>query len=350
MRANLIVVADSHAEKSRVGWVAYAVFDMIGKVMLEHKATGLIHGGDWFDTRGKIPTMVGNRLYNKIKEFISKYGSIYTVVGNHDLAVSEGGVEESALHVFEQEIDGFYAGDAQEPKCLCDTPVLGCDIYLIGYSSSVNLEELVRNIEIDPNKVNIAVMHQVTMCSETSTGYIFGEGVDAELLSKKFTFSILGDIHKPQLVLDNVLVPGAPYAMDFSDNEDRGCWLIAIDTVARTVKPTFVPLPAPRFYTVEFSTPNGLEAALQEAREHKQHFYRFKFPEALSAALTNYELPVNVFPVPETTETQEARVDLSKPEVDVVVEYVTYAHTEASRLDKALLVDIGHKLLEEATQ
>lgn len=344
MKTTLVVTADTHAEKARVGWVAYAIFDKIAEVVAKHKAALLIHGGDWFDSRGKIPTMVFNRLYNKLKEFIAKGIPVYTVVGNHDLAVSEGGVEESSLYVLAEELSNFFVGSPSEPLVVEVSP--GVFLYLIGYSSSVNLEELVREISLsDPKAINIAVLHQVTLGSESSTGYVFGEGIDAELLSHKFTFSILGDIHKPQLVLDNVLVPGAPYAMDFGDTGDRGCWVLHLDTADNSVKPEFVPLESPKFLTIDFDTSEGLNQALFAVKP--ENFYRFKFPESLSAELGTKLLPSNVYLVPETTETEEARVDLSQPHVDVIAEYVNYACTDPA-LDKGKLIDIGHAILEEA--
>lgn len=350
MLVRAICVSDTHAELPRVGPTAYAIFDQIGEAMKTYDAKFLIHGGDWLHQRGKLHTLVFNKLYNKVKQHCEQHGPIYTVAGNHDLAVSEGGVEESALWVFSEEIENFYVGDAQEPLqvTLYEGETHPVVLYLIGYSAAVNLEELVKSIEVDPKAINIAVLHQVTMCSESSVGYVFGEGVDAELLSNKFTFSILGDVHKPQMVLDNILVPGAPYAMDFGDTGDRGCWLLTIDTVAGTVTPKFVPLESPKFITVEFDTAEGFEEAL--AAIEPDNFYRFKYPESLSSVVMAKPLPDKVFPVPEPSEVAESRVDLTKPQADVVAEYVTYACANEEVLNQAELVELGHRLLEEASK
>jgi len=71
-----------------------------------------------------------------------------------------------------------------------------------------------------------------------------------DLMYHKFKYVVLGDYHKPQIIVgtDNMFYTGAPLQHNFNDEgENRGFWVV--DTLKR-LQMDFIPIDSPKFVTV----------------------------------------------------------------------------------------------------
>jgi len=344
----LIATADSHAGKPRVREQGFDIFDQIGAQIVKHEAVALLHGADWFESRTTIPVLVFNKLLDKLDQFFNDYEvDIYTVVGNHDCSLAKGDIGVSSLLAYSKLFDRFHVASPEQPRVYTiDSEDGKVALYMFGFHN--NTEELYDNIrkfvgQHKPKKsyFNVAILHQATLASETPSSFVLDKGVDAEFLSKQFDFSIIGDNHKPQLLLDNVLIPGCPYPNTFADDSPRGIWGIEYGN-GKLADVKFIELDNPKFISQEFKSIDDLRKLVHSG--NKRDFYRIFTPDSQAAkaqALCAKAQNIKIVPVASRA---KKRVATGKTPKQMIDAYVKYKNPEG--LKKAGLILLGKELFE----
>lgn len=77
---------------------------------------------------------------------------------------------------------------------------------------------------------DVLIAHGIVSGSSNYDGYIFKGGFDPKILLQRFKISIIGDIHKGQVIgeQNKILIPGCPTPQDFKDPEITGFWKIEL--------------------------------------------------------------------------------------------------------------------------
>jgi DNA repair exonuclease SbcCD nuclease subunit len=344
----LLITADTHDGKPKLPEQAKKSFDQIIDLCKEVEPVALLHSGDWFEARGRVPMLSYNRVIKTLQRFFTGVNDcpICTVVGNHDLALAEGGLEESALYGLSELFPSLAVGGLEPVS----TRIRGregktaAQVHLFGYSQSTEklyqrIYDYINNTPFDSSVIQIAMLHQVTLASETPSSFILDKGLDVERISSSFDFVIIGDNHKPQLLLDNVLIPGCPYASDFADGEEsRGVWQLEFVGKELTYL-ELVPLDGPKFITMNVDEPSDLPPKF-----YPDNFYRLYIPDTQIGkvrGILGNRYP-NVKPIP-VVSTKESRIKAVEGSKDVIKQYIQYANPDG--LDRKKLEKLGRELL-----
>jgi len=137
---------------------------------------------------------------------------------------------------------------------------------------SVFDEEGWKNIEPQPESINIAAYHGPVRGSSTETGWDVEEGLTADYF-EKYDFCFLGDIHKPQFLgYKNqkpwIAYPGTPVQQNYAEQIEHGYLLWDIQKKDDwSVVTRLLPNPKP-FVTIDWK--DDLSTTLQEAKKHSK--------------------------------------------------------------------------------
>ena len=183
-------------------------------------------------------------VWNVIAKFMTKLancGTVWCVHGQHDL--DEKSAKPSSFNsivtVAKQVANVQYAHDQVKHPWGKGGP----SVYFLGWTPHIPRLE-------DMPEADIFVGHNLVATAENALGHTFTSGYDAQALSKKYKFSIIGDIHKGQMLFGNVLIPGPPIQHSFSDPTTCGVWVLDTDTLAVTFEQIDDPI-FPKFILVD---------------------------------------------------------------------------------------------------
>ncbi len=213
--------------------------DLIRQDVETEKADEVIITGDLFHLKNSVDSAVIRRVMEMLCDFPRPVNLVF---GNHDyvrwnkdpeLLYMIGALNKNVKHYM-----GGWAVRAEDNDPRLDSDF---NIYVAHYNRKVS--ELVEQIEkLEVPKRTIFLGHQDLIGSEYGA-IINKNGIDPDLLSKKFWYSFVGHYHTSQQVRDNVISVGAPLQHSFSDiDSKRGWWIFDTDTEELTFKEnTFSP-------------------------------------------------------------------------------------------------------------
>ena len=244
----ILHIADLHLGKKVGGYSLledqrYFLNDTI-RFMNEKGIKNIIIAGDIYDisspsgeTISEFSNFLNNLRENKINAFI--------ISGNHD---SKDRVGYGSKLI---KPNGIYINsnikDAINPITVDDV-----NFYLIPYASAADINSafdqnfkqygeafayFMGQINIDKNKINIAVSHQLVLMGDKNPSFggseepIIGtlQGIPSKVF-EDFTYTALGHIHKPQNISDNIRYSGSPLAYHINECEyEKTYTIIDID-------------------------------------------------------------------------------------------------------------------------
>ena len=209
-------IADTHLRNLKYHTEYKEVFQQLYAKLREEKVDYIIHCGDIAHTKTQIsPEFVD--LCSDFFRNLAEIAPTYVILGNHD-----------------GNLRNFSRLDALSPIVeALDIPTL----HLAKKSSQIALKEPYTlnvlsifdkenwDLNIDKEKVNIALYHGAVKGAVTDVGYILEHGdVDIDTL-KQFDFGFLGDIHKSNQKLDQkgrIRYAGSTIQQNHGETDDKG--------------------------------------------------------------------------------------------------------------------------------
>lgn len=176
---------------------------------LDHGCHTGLFLGDWWNTKKNISTRLME--YSNRESVIIRGINIYGITGNHDGYVGSDGVYYSHLHWMDKLYKGFRCMDYQSITINIHKPITLHGVpYLL---HNVGFRDAVRDITLESGK-NILMIHTDLYGAKDNDGRevksVTNIPRDMHTLFDRFDLVLCGHIHKPQRILDNVLMVGAP--------------------------------------------------------------------------------------------------------------------------------------------
>jgi len=239
----------------------YEAIEKVYTYAINNNIRNVLFTGDMFHQRGNISVPV----FNKIFGLISKYSDLgiltVMIAGNHDYATKAE--NEHSLNAFSQ-IENVIV-----LKKLKGIKINGMRI--IGIPAMENKEILFKKITKSVSNVpTILMLHTQVSGSVTSTGYAFKDGYDIEKHGKKFAAVFIGDIHKYQVMSDNVIIPGSLIQHNFSDSKSKKFFLDVKFSNGKMIACKKIDTDMPMFYEIVIDSPE-----YEKLQENKTDYYRF---------------------------------------------------------------------------
>lgn len=177
---------------------------------------------------------------------------VIIIAGNHDPAVAGAGYARvdfpANVFIAKGMLNGFSFEEA------------GTDIYAAGWNERYMEEPVLESIKItDESRINILVAH----CDIYSAVSRYLPADRESLKSKGFDYIALGHIHKYDSVPGDIVYPGSPEPLDFSESGRHG---IVEGTIDRGVCIfSFIPFAKREFRTIKFTiTPDMTKKVIIE--------------------------------------------------------------------------------------
>jgi len=206
----------------------------------------LIHLGDLLNRRLLIPADVLTLVY----EVIAKYKEViqYYVVGNHDMFGNDP--NSTPLKIFSEM---KHVNVITEPTIVYFQPSVHFSLVPYGApipAASTKLPQGTYQILATHMGVKEAKIgpREFRMESDISIPFIRGLGYD---------LTLVGHIHKPQALTDDIIIVGSPYQLSFAETEEIKFFYV-FDCEERTL--VKYPTNAPKFLVHEVNTEEELKA------------------------------------------------------------------------------------------
>ncbi len=203
----------------------------------------VVFGGDLFNRRLLIPSDVMHKTY----ELLAKYNKqpIYLVIGNHDIydwnsANTSLAVLSEMLHV--------YVVDEPTSVWTADDVHLS----LVPHGALLPTSSASLDVEV-PDSYNILVTHYgVNEARLGPKDFKMKDDLTVkQLKALEYDLVLLGHIHKPQALADNIVVMGSVMAHSFHETNETKYYYV-FDTEDRSL--TQISSAAPQFLTIEINT------------------------------------------------------------------------------------------------
>ena len=209
-------IADTHIRNLKYHTEYKEVFSQLYKEIKKQEVDYIIHCGDIAHTKTQIsPEFVD--LCSDFFRNLAEIAPTYIILGNHD-----------------GNLRNFSRQDALSPIVeALDIP----NLHLAKNSSQIALESPFSlnvlsifdkdnwNLDLDEEKINIALYHGAVKGAKTDVGYTLEHGdVDLETL-KRFDYAFLGDIHKTNQRLDSrgkIRYAGSTVQQNHGESDDKG--------------------------------------------------------------------------------------------------------------------------------
>jgi hypothetical protein len=222
-------------------WRVQKFYTDLYRVYQDHGCSALWDLGDTTDDRSSVPVPTIDAVITGLRPFPNQRLNI-KLIGNHeqylrDTSVHIGRLFESKFEV----IDKVFVDVVDEETVLICCAYPETDAKLVAWLSETQYKY--RNMR------QVLLGHfQVAGC-ELQTGTAV-TGVPKSLL-RKFQLGLLGHIHKPQELVENVYYVGSPFQQNFGEaNEDKRVGIVDLKTLAVE----WIELSGyPVYSTVEFS-------------------------------------------------------------------------------------------------
>lgn len=303
--------------------------DVISEIkdsVVKYKVDEIWFLGDCFHLKNNLSSDVIKAVMDAFNDLVEGR-RIVAVSGNHDYTMWSS--NPVLLSLFQAYIK---AGEF----VVVDKPMWIDNIYAEPYTRRTKeLGERLEKLEVKQDAIFLG--HQDIIGMQYG-GFKVEQGLDADLLSKKFKRSFVGHYHTPEKVKENVISVGAPLQHNFGDvGVKKGWWLF--DEGADEV--TFIQNNiSPRFYDVVY-TDNKLQVkGGTEELDYDKDFFRVKLNagtlpkevEKMRWKRISYEVATKV----------KSRGDLkfSDSKESVIEKYV---NLRGGDLDKKKLIEIGRR-------
>jgi DNA repair exonuclease SbcCD nuclease subunit/energy-coupling factor transporter ATP-binding protein EcfA2 len=216
----------------------------IVKIGEDAGAEGIILAGDIVTSEVMSPP-VSHVLSNFLTTITSSYEATFMIDGNHDIDSNVSLEYSSSLEPFTK-LPGVYYNKK-------DTVVeyKGIKIYLFNYKED---EKSRFSPTLD---ADILVAHGLVSGVTSPKGFMFRKGFNVDDLASRYKFSVIGDIHKAELLKDRVLIPGVPIQADFRDSSTTGVWLLETDDWTAT----YIPIDSDKYHKFITSDEDNIKSS-----------------------------------------------------------------------------------------
>jgi len=265
-----------------------------------------LFGGDLFETFGQVKNDVKNTIF----EVFEKSGiTTIAIPGQHDYQNKYTMQKKDIAFLKFTKLQNFVLLD---DNCYCIVNSINkqknsiiskykgftISIYGLGYRPVIKFNRLMQNLT---TKFDIGLFHQ-TVIGSNSGQITFTRGIDKEAFNR-FKLAIIGDIHKPQRLKPNILVPGSLLQQSFQDIGKRGFWILNFNPNIKKYKLAFNELKIRKF--IKVSSP-------AEINEDSDNYYwvagagkKLKNKVAKLKNKTN----IKVVPLPDTKKHREFSIE-----------------------------------------
>jgi DNA repair exonuclease SbcCD nuclease subunit len=249
----LLIYGDLHAtlgreqlfSKPSESLQSYRVQTFLGQlheIFDKHECEGIVDLGDTLDDRNSLPIQTLNVILEGLEVFSKSRSNNYKIIGNHDQVTKNASLHNGC--VFNRVFNVVEKFLVQEMD----------DCVLIFYShpaSDVDADKHVRSIlaDIRTKKKIFFLGHLDVFGASMPSGRALA-GIRPETLSG-VNLALMGHIHKPQVVGDNIHFVGSPFQQDYGEaNEDKR--VAVLDTATGSVE--WVPITGmPKYRMVSFA-------------------------------------------------------------------------------------------------
>ena len=245
-------IADTHIRNLKYHEEYKDIFNKIYSDLKKEKVDYIIHCGDICHTKTQISPeyveMASNFLYN-----LAEIAPTYVILGNHDGNLRNGNRQDSITPI----VDALDHKNLYLLKNSGET-ILNKD-FTLNVLSVFDTENWIQPSNKD--KVNIALYHgSVTGC-RTDIGWTMEHGENDVSIFKNFDYSMLGDIHLENQILDSeghVRYAGSTIQQNFGESTRKGLLLWDIKSKKDfTCKPILYMRPKP-FISVKLTSKGKL--------------------------------------------------------------------------------------------
>jgi len=289
----------------------------------------ILFGGDLTHLKNNVDSQVVKVILEGM-DALASVCPVYLLPGNHDYRLwgSEPALLEVAdyldgnLVVLE---DGWFQ-------------IEELSIYASPYTRKVvqrnaRIEEIIVN-----NPESIFFGHQ-DILGVNYGGYVVENGLDPDVLSKKFRWSFVGHCHDMLRVRENVISIGAPLEHNFSDEGKAHGWWILNTSAGGDEQLQFMEnTGSPKFHTLQY----GTNLATEFVGDPEKDFYRVilegvDMPEEVKAIRNK-----RIMQRPKRDSSKRTTISLSDSGKDIIEKYV---EARKGKLDGDKLVEVGRKYL-----
>jgi DNA repair exonuclease SbcCD nuclease subunit len=225
----------------------------------EKRDMPIVFGGDLFNRRLLIPSDVMHKTY----ELLAKYDKqpIYLVIGNHD--IYDWNSANTSLAVL-SEMEHVYVVDEPTSVEMADDVHLS----LVPHGALLPTSSASLRKEV-PNYYDILVTHYgVNEARLGPKDFKMKDDLTVKQLRELgYDLVLLGHIHKPQTLGENIVVMGSVMAHSFHETDEKKFYYV-FNTETREL--TKINSGAPKFLTIEVST----KAQLKKLVLNDKNYYR----------------------------------------------------------------------------
>lgn len=163
-----------------------------------------------------ITPAVAHVLHNFLEEITFRFQETYLIDGNHDIDPDVALRYSSILSAFATSPKMYHSSHDMVVK----SGLEDLKIYLFNYKRDES------DRYCPSEEADVLVAHGLVSGVTSPSGFMFKQGFDVNKLIEKYKFSVVGDIHKGELIKDRVLIPGCPIQSSFSDDPNTGIWIL----------------------------------------------------------------------------------------------------------------------------
>jgi len=326
MNREMIIFSDAHFSKNpqksyirsdgMSSWLynQIKIVDSIFDYAKSANVKTIIHNGDLFEDKNRIP----QDLYNTVWELFKKYSDDFNIffnTGNHDMFRMGGSslkpfsdIVIVVSDVFSSDLDGFY-------------------IRMIPYGRIT--AECLKLPGTDKTKI-LLIHENVSGLEMGPLDYSSGTPLKPHIFGD-WNFVVNGHIHKPQKLM-NIINIGSVISNDWGEAGEEKRILHYKDGTMLSV-----PIVTPQFYLLDRLT----DKLKRKIEDDNENFYRIDIsPEQVKDTIFQ---KWNVFHNIIKSERREIRL---KEAISVSDEVEIYVELSDTKLDKLKLIEIGKELIE----
>lgn len=210
----IVHIADTHIHNLKEHRNYKTVFSRLFESVKEQQPDLIVHCGDIFHNKVNISPEAIN-LAGDFFTRLSKIAPTYCILGNHDCLVSNSDRLDSI-----SPIDNLIA--SKDFHFLKNSGTYKAEFGILFHVHSV-LDRTFPNFELGPDAINIALYHGVVTGTVVNDKFQLS-GLPISQFSK-FDFTLLGDIHETNFVLDKqgrIRYPGSTIQQNFGETTEKG--------------------------------------------------------------------------------------------------------------------------------
>lgn len=222
--------------------------------------------GDFFHKHSKVDAEVLKAVYESLQDLCVGRELVF-VVGNHDMATKDGSIH--SLDLLRQ-----YGTIVDKPM----TFSVYNDTIIHAHPYTENKQDLVRFLKRSPTN-SVVLMHQgVSGVPVNSKGFTLNESLTPDMIPPT-VLAFTGHYHSPCKVTENLIIPGAPLQLNWTDaGEPRG-WLDVTWEEGEEPNIQFIQSVAPKFVEI----PASMLAKIEKGGL-RDHFVRVLAPEGVDTS------------------------------------------------------------------